>query len=103
MLGAAPKIKLLSNPDKQPYSLGWEEQSRLLGELPSHLAEMALFAVNTGCRDAEICNLEWAWEVPIPELGIFVFIIPGRQVKNGQDRLVMLNRIARSVVANRRG
>src|SRR5262249_4855708 len=52
---------------------------------------------------AEICNLEWAWEVPIPELGISVFIIPGREVKNGQDRLVALNRIARSVVDNRRG
>jgi integrase len=63
---------------------------------------MALFAVNTGCRDAEICNLEWAWEVPVPEVGTSVFIIPGKQVKNGQDHLVVLNRIARSVVANRR-
>ncbi|HEY7085199.1 MAG TPA: site-specific integrase [Hyphomicrobiaceae bacterium] len=103
-LQAAPKIKLLPNRDKrQPYPLSWEEQSRLFRELPSHLAEMAMFAVNTGCRDAEICNLEWAWEVPIPELGISVFIIPGREVKNGQDRLVVLNRIARSVLDNRRG
>ena len=57
-LHAAPKIKFLANPDKrQPYPLSWEEQSRLFCELPAHLAEMALFAVNTGCRDAEICNL----------------------------------------------
>jgi integrase len=101
---AAPKIKLLPCHDKrQPYPLSWEEQSRLVRELPDHLAEMAHFAVNTGCRDAEICTLEWAWEVPIPELGTSVFIIPGQQVKNGQDRLVVLNRIARSVIANRRG
>ena len=28
---------------------------------------MALFAVNTGCRDREICQLRWEWEVRIPE------------------------------------
>ena len=53
---------------------------------------MALFAVNTGCRDAEICNLRWEWEVEVPELGTSVFIIPEVAVKNGEDRLVVLNR-----------
>ena len=64
---------------------------------------MALFAVNTGCRDAEICGLRWEWEVAVPELGTSVFIIPGSEVKNGDERLVVLNRIARSVVEARRG
>jgi len=64
---------------------------------------MALFAVNTGCRDAEICRLQWAWEVKVPELEIFVFIVPGSFVKNGDDRLIVLNDIARSVVESRRG
>ena len=103
-LHAAPKVKLLANNDKrQPYPLTWEEQSRLIRELPDHLAEMALFAVNTGCRDAEICNLEWQWEVAVPELGTSVFIIPGWRVKNGADRVVVLNRIARAVLKARRG
>ena len=103
-LQAAPKIKLLANNDKRrPYPLSWEEQSRLFRELPEHLAEMALFAVNTGCRDAEICNLQWDWEVEVPELGTSVFIIPGSRVKNEEDRLVVLNRSARSVVDARRG
>jgi integrase len=103
-LHAAPKVKLLPCHDKrQPYPLSWEEQSRLFRELPDYLADMARFAVNTGCRDAEICTLEWAWEVRIPELDTSVFIIPGGQVKNGQNRLVVLNRIAQSVVANKRG
>ena len=94
----------LPNHDKrQPYPLSWEEQSRLFRELPDHLADMALFAVNTGCRDAEICNLRWDWEVAVPELGTSVFIIPGSRVKNGEDRLVVLNRIARSVVDGARG
>jgi len=103
-LHAAPKIKLLGHLDKrQPYPLSWEEQSQLFQELPGHLAEMALFAVNTGCRDAEIRSLQWDWELAVPELGTSVFIIPGWQVKNGEDRLVVLNRIARSVIEARRG
>ena len=103
-LHAPPKMKLLPNTGKrQPYPLSWDEQTRLIRELPSHLADMALFAVNTGCRDQEICSLRWDWEVEVPELGTSVFIIPGARVKNGEDRLVVLNRIALSVINDRRG
>jgi integrase len=84
--------------------LDWEEQDRLFAALPLHLQEMALFAVNTGCRDGEICKLRWEWEiqVPIAEIGS-VFIIPGERVKNGEERLVVLNRIARAVIERQRG
>src|SRR5439155_5916080 len=71
-LASAPKIKSLSEHDaRKPYPLDWEEQDRLFAALPSHLKDMALFAVNTGCRDKEICRLQWDWEVnvPIPEIG----------------------------------
>jgi integrase len=103
-LTAAPKIKLLPDTNKrQPYPLSWIEQDRLFKELPGHLAHMAMFAVNTGCRDSEICNLQWEWEVNVPELNTTVFIIPGRYVKNGDDRLVVLNRIATSIVDIQRG
>ena len=70
---------------------------------PAHLAEMAIFAVNTGCRDGEICRLRWEWEVKVPTMNTSVFIVPGRYVKNTDDRLVVLNRIARSVVEKQRG
>ena len=103
-LAAAPKIKLLPDTKKrQPYPLNWEEQQQLFSALPAHLAEMALYAVNTGCRDAEICNLRWDWEVKVSTLETFVFIVPGEFVKNGDERLVVLNDIARSVVNARRG
>ena len=103
-LAAAPKIKLLPDTKKrQPYPLNWDEQQQLFSALPAHLAEMALYAVNTGCRDAEICNLRWDWEVKVPTLETFVFIVPGEFVKNGDERLVVLNDIARSVVNARRG
>ncbi len=39
----------------------------------------------------------------VPELGTSVFIIPGRQVKNGDDRLVVLNHVALSVIEEVRG
>ena len=103
-LHTAPKIKLLPNHDKRmPHPLSWDEQARLFRELPRHLEEMALFAVNTGCRDSEICSLRWRWMVEVPELGTSVFIVPGKRVKNGEERLVVLNRIARSVIERRRG
>lgn len=103
-LVTAPKIKLLPDTQKrQPYPLSWPEQLALFRELPEYLAEMALFTVNTGCRDREVCQLRWEWEVLVPELRTSVFILPGTLVKNGDERLVVLNRVARSVVEARRG
>ncbi len=103
-LAAAPKIKLLSLRDaRQPYPLSFDEQRLLFQELPPHLAQMALFKVNTGCREQEVCGLRWEWELPIPELDTVVFLIPGSEVKNGEDRLVVLNRIAKSVIDGVRG
>jgi integrase len=104
-LASPPKIKLLPETDKRkPYPLSWEEQNRLFEALPNHLQEMALFAVNTGCRDREVCGLRWEWEVKVPinKIGS-VFIIPGERIKNGEDRLVVLNKIALGVIERQRG
>lgn len=103
-LAAPPKIKLLQQNDaREPYPLSWEEQFRLFNQLPPYLAKMALFAVNTGCREAEICGLRWEWEVEIPQLETSAFIIPGEKVKNRRDRLVVLNRVAEAVIEGQRG
>ena len=103
-LATAPRIKLIPDTNKRPpYPLTWDEQGRLFKALPDHLAEMALFAVNTGCRDSEVCGLRWEWEVPVPEFTTTVFDIPGQHVKNGDNRLVVLNRVALSVVGKLRG
>jgi integrase len=88
---------------RSPYPLSWAEQRVLLKTLPKHLAEMALFNVNTGCREQEVCQLRWDWEVDVPELGTSVFIVPAERVKNREDRLVVLNRTARSVIEGARG
>jgi len=104
-LNTAPKIKLLPEHDaRKPYPLNWEEQEQLFAALPPHLREMAMFAVNTGCRDGEICNLRWEWEVLVGTHDIkSVFIIPSSQVKNGEERLVVLNRVAYEVIQRQRG
>lgn len=112
-LDKAPAIsKLDENIDRrEPYPLTWQEQQLLLEELPQHLATMALFKLNTGLREQEVCNLQWDWEVPIPELGTSVFLIPARfggrteksGVKNGMERLVILNKVAKSIIEKQRG
>lgn len=103
-LQSPPKIKLLPDTNKRrPYPLTWDEQERLFAAMPEHLAAMSLFAVNTGCRDSEICGLRWDWEVKIPTLSTSVFIVPGQHVKNADDRLIVLNRIALSVIEQQRG
>jgi integrase len=103
-LETAPKIKLFSIKDaRPPYPLSREEQALLFQELPDHLARMALFKVNTGLREQEVCGLKWDYEVKVPELDTSVFIIPGERVKNGEERLVVLNGVAKSVVESVRG
>lgn len=104
-LANAPKIKLLPENDlRKPYPLSWDEQRRLFAELPEHLESMAIFAVNTGCREQEVCNLQWNWEIKIPEMQhLLVFIIPPELVKNNEERLVVCNHSAKEVIECQRG
>jgi integrase len=103
-LASAPLIQMQRHPDRRtPYPLSPREQALLLSELAPHLARMALFKVNTGLREQEVVRLRWDWEVAVPELGISVFVIPREHVKNGLERFVVLNRIARTVLEGCRG
>ncbi|MDH3515038.1 MAG: site-specific integrase, partial [Gammaproteobacteria bacterium] len=103
-LETAPLIQMLPIHDaREPYPLSWDEQARLFQELPPHLERMALFKVNTGTREQEVCRLQWEWEVPVQELGRSVFVIPKQWIKNREDRLVVLNDVAWRVVNELRG
>jgi len=112
-LDVVPMISLLDEKtsSRKPYPLSWEEQSILFAELPPHLQTMAMFKVNTGCREQEVCKLQWDWEIAVPELGTSVFLIPagfgGRSakagVKNRDERLVVMNDVAKSVLERQRG
>lgn len=113
-LDTVPMITKLDEKGKhsrQPYPMSWEEQSMLFAELPDHLRRMALFKVNAGAREQEVCKLRWDWEIQVPELGTSVFLVPaefgGRTersgVKNGEERLIVMNAVARSVLESQRG
>lgn len=103
-LAQAPLLTMLPVRDsRRAYPLDWEEQRRLFRELPTHLHRMALFKVNTGTREQEVCQLRWEWEVPIPKIETSVFVIPAEFIKNREDRLIVLNRVAKSIVDELRG
>jgi len=102
---APPRLSRLTTKGRQarPYPLSWEEQDRLFKALPHHLADAALYAVNTGCRQQEICQLRWEWEVVVPDLKTSVFILPDTITKSSRERVVVLNAVAKKVIEARRG
>jgi integrase len=50
-----------------------------------------------------VCGLRWDWEEQVPALDTTVFVVPGSSTKNKEDRLIILNQAARSVIENQRG
>jgi integrase len=103
LAGVPPLITMLPESRRSPYPITWDEQDRLFPRLPAHLQRMALFAVNTGLRDSNVCGLQWTWEVPLPELGRSVFVVPADSFKSKRDHVVILNDAAWSVVQAQRG
>jgi integrase len=97
-----PLITMLPESPRLPYPITWKEQDTLFRKLPAHLGRMALFAVNTGLRDSNVCGLQWAWEVDIPELGRSVFVIPPEAFKTKRSHVVVLNDIAWSIIKAQR-
>jgi len=53
---------------RKPYPLDWAKRKLLFSELTPHLERPALFKVNSGMREREICHLRWEWEQRVPEL-----------------------------------
>jgi integrase len=102
-LETAPLLRQARGEARKPYPLTYDEQAKLFVELPPHLQRAALFDVHTGLRDAELTGLRWAWEVRVPETNFPAFILPAETTKNGKERLVLLNRVARNILDEHRG
>lgn len=107
-----PNIEGVKGPTKQPHPLTWEQQDQLGRHLPTgwEVGLMA-FAINTGCRKEEMFGLKWSDRQWIPELDIknpdgsvkermYVFVL--RETKNGRQRAVVCNSIARRAVEAQR-
>ena len=89
-----PKVTLFKEPDGRVRSLTAEEFSLLHAQLPPHLADMALFTVATGLRQANVAKLEWE-EVSLERRHAW---IPAHKYKNGKPHAVPLNEVAISVL-----
>ena len=102
-LDTVPMLPTIEGIKRKPRPISWQEQEALLKALPAYLADMALFALNTGLRDQEICAMKWADECKVNGLDTTVFIISEERAKNEHERIVPLNSVAQSIVASRRG
>lgn len=103
-LDRAPRIRLLDTSDSRaPQPISWEDQRKLLPALADHLADIALFIINTGARSEEVRLLQWEWEVKVPQ-GV-AFIIPDSVVKGNTvgERMLVCNEVAASVIERQRG
>jgi integrase len=58
-LDRAPQVRMLKESPRRVRFLTLEDARRLLAELPTHLADMAAFALVTGLRRANITGLQW--------------------------------------------
>lgn len=102
-LETPPMLAMVKGEKRKPRPISWSEQGRLFKDIPDYLAEMTLFALHTGLRDQEICGLRWEWEHQVMGLETTVFVIPETEAKNGRERIVPLNSVARSIIESRRG
>jgi integrase len=94
-----PKFKLFREAEGRVRSLSVGEFDLLIKELPPHLADMAVFAVATGLRQANVKGLEWQY-VDLDRKHAW---IPGSMHKNGRPHSVPLNEMALAVLRKQIG
>ncbi|MCD2451057.1 site-specific integrase [Methylicorpusculum oleiharenae] len=102
-LDSAPLLPSVKGKKRKTRPISIAEQEKLMKGMPQYLADMALFALHTGLRDQELCGLKWEHEAKISGTQESVFIITEESAKNGHERIVPLNALARSIVDRYRG
>jgi integrase len=94
-----PRFKLFREAEGRVRSLTPQEFDCLRRELPTHLADMAVFSVATGLRQGNVKGLEWKY-VDLERKHAW---IPGSKHKNGKAHAVPLNEIACAVLQKQLG
>lgn len=59
-LDTIPRLRLYPEPKKRVRWITRNEATKLIAELPSHLADMAVFTLATGLRQSNVSYLKWA-------------------------------------------
>lgn len=98
-LDSAPLLPAIHGAKRKPHPISVTEQEMLIRAMPQYLADMTLFALHTGLRDQELCGLKWDHE----DKTSGAFTITEERAKNGHERTVPLNTVARSIVDRYRG
>jgi integrase len=83
----APPIRMAPEPKQRVRWLPQAEALRLFASLPSHLAQMAEFAVLTGLRESNVTGLRWEW-IDLEKRQLW---IPPEETKNGIALGIPLN------------
>jgi integrase len=59
-LDRVPAVRMLPEPTKRVRWITRDEADKLITELPSHLADMARFSLETGLRRSNVTGLQWS-------------------------------------------
>lgn len=94
-----PKVKALKGTVSRVRWITREEADRLISHLPSHLAAMAEFSLQTGLRRANVTHLEWS-QVDLARKTAWIH---GGQAKNGKALAVPLNDRAIQILLKQKG
>ena len=98
-LDRVPKVGMLRDGAGRLRSLTRDEYTRLIAELPEHLADMARMSVATGMRQANVKRLQWK-QVSLERRHLWV---SADQHKNGTAHSVPLNDAAMAVLVKLQG
>ena len=93
----AAKLRFYPEPNGRKVALAAKEVLRRVENLPAHSRDMALYAVATMHRRANITGLMWEW-IDFQRAQLF---IPGQYMKNREDCCVPLNDTAMAVIKRR--
>jgi integrase len=98
---STPLFSRAKGPRKEAYPITYAEQDEWFKALPTGWdAGAMMFAMNTGARQQEVFGLKWSDMVQVPEHKTFVFIL--QDTKNGKDRPLILNSVARKCIEHAR-
>lgn len=98
-LDRLPKVSLFEDAGGRIRSMSRDEFSRLMAELPEHLADMARFSIATGLRQTNVTRLPWMK----PSLVRSHLWVSATDHKNGKSHSVPLNQAAMDVLEKRKG
>jgi integrase len=94
-----PKIRMRKERGRRVRFLSRTEAEVLFRELPPHLSEIARFAVATGLRQSNVCNLKWS-QLDLQQQMAWIH---EDESKSGYAIGVPLNTEAKSVVSRQLG